>query len=446
VNWAQVTNRQVILFTGLGAWSALIWLVLKHSVNVPHWDEWAYVAPMFHRYFSDGFSAELIFTQSGEHNIAIPKLLIFLIGILTSSNYSAFHLTNVLILGLSFWLIAKSSVDVNQVATKESVLVILLLALLMFNLGIPGVYLWGLSAYLFVTQFLIILILQTVTSATRPKSRLFLPLLILLATHSSITGYLMIPISLILLFAAYKIRGKGIDYLEMLSVAGAGLISIASYYLYKSHSGYPNGVTLHPTDLWKVLDYAAVYLGTSFASGDLNLARNMGILFSILSISPIYRFTRNWSPTSPFSMRQILFVSLIAISIGSALLTAIGRSGQFPISQATDDRYAIYSNLGWIGLTGYWLANLRHRRSVTQLVISLTVSTLTLLYIKTVQLHFPKFETLLVTRTAAKNALVHMENLDELKHIGPEGSEYILKNYRPLLSTHSLGPFRDVRE
>jgi len=84
----------------------LFTLILKFSVNVPHWEEWDYLVPLFIDFYKNHhLNMEYVFDKTGENYIFIPKLFLAIVGLITNADFKIMQLSNYLVLFLTWCLI-----------------------------------------------------------------------------------------------------------------------------------------------------------------------------------------------------------------------------------------------------------------------------------------------------------------------------------------------------
>ena len=76
----------------------LLWLVFQYGVNVPHYDQWVGMAPVFQSMEAGHLNWQDFTAQHNEHRLPLPRLVFFATGLLTHWNTRVEMLLTVLVL------------------------------------------------------------------------------------------------------------------------------------------------------------------------------------------------------------------------------------------------------------------------------------------------------------------------------------------------------------
>ena len=299
----------------------LFFMIARSSENIPHWDEWDFVIPAVQNFVDHGLTFESLWIKSGDHIIAVPRLLYFLNTLLTSFDLRYLHAVNGLTVLIVFVILRKIvnlSFENDQDIFARKWLAPALLCVFsfyLFSLGYPGVYLWGLSSYIFTSilfaaccfGILSYLISQSdKISDLRFYTLLALTFLICLfsvgsSLHSVLLCFSMIIASAFSLKALRRQRS-----FSLLAVFVLEFILLVS--IIKFHHGY-NEVHLLSNGLESFKKFILVYSGSNFDVHNMDFALMRGQ--SIWTISFVLFFALLYTGKSVLKERGLIFFSLL---------------------------------------------------------------------------------------------------------------------------------------
>lgn len=345
--------RRSLLWLTLIPALLLIGMIYIHSVDVLHWEEWDILYFMFASYFKgEPLTFQQLWGSSGDHLIPVPRTVAFLAGVLTRVNLSALHLLNALFLSLGFasllvFVIRNGFPGLSSERRWIRDLFLLSASAYFFCLAPVGVYLWGLSLYIFITVAATVSAFAlAVKTERKPLETLALALLILIACLSSING--LLAAFLVALLAALRLREQPCRKRAIEFAAFAALFFIL-FVLIKSHTG-TREYRLFTNGIASFLEYVVIYLGANGNLFDLWQAMIRGLLavagyFGICVV--VFRSARRGA----LGTGETYFFLLASFAVGTAFFTAIGRESAHGPAQALSDRYIVFANLYWVGAT-----------------------------------------------------------------------------------------------
>lgn len=438
----------------------------KSTVNVPHWDEWEFIIPVFQKiYAGDPIGFQMLWADSGDHVILVPRALILILGKLSNINFSVFHWGNVFIAGLTFLFIVKALTQEDQFSKKSKIFMIFIFSIIQFSLEPVGVYLWGISLYIFLTLFWFAwgaLILS------RPSIK-FLGLVTIFLTNAgalltSANGLALVVLALaVSLLKWYETRRT---YWWIAGVVSLVQLILMIALLSQRTLGYD--INLFGNGVLPFLKYIFVYLGSNFDLNNVDQAMWYGIgMFGIFGIycglvcKSILR-----GGIRRLTVPEQFFFFLGLLSVATAVLTAIGREGSSGVRQALSDRYILFAHFLLLSvaysLARVALPSLHARIGSNRTLFPVLGYSRIVAFVFFVALLFDSiaksynlsnintFKRFYDERQLARLSLVKAPHLDvsaraAVEAIYPGGYEPIESRVLFLKSTHS-GPFSETRE
>jgi hypothetical protein len=326
--WHGFTSRMkraLPLIVAAAAPLQALWLIYRFGVDVPRWDDWSYVSlswetPPFHR----------LWAQHNEHRVLVGKLLIMLLERATRCDVRAgMYATWVLLLALFLLL---------SMHRRGPALALVPLAWIVFDIRQYENLLWGsqctmtLSAVLSAAAFYFL-------DGRRPR----LAAAMLCAAGASLSfanGLLVWPVGLLQVLAARRTRTAIVAW-----TLAAVILAAAYLHAWVRPPHHP------PTTLFTApsvaLGYFVTWLGASLSS-EITLAAGTGAVLLCLFGFALMRGLR----APAIDRERLLPAALIAFTLASAALLAVGRGG-FGVGQALQPRYVVFSLLG---LAGLWIS------------------------------------------------------------------------------------------
>jgi hypothetical protein len=326
-----------VLLAGVGAGIAPAYIVITTYSPVPHWDEWSLFN---HLADGGGWSLVWLWAQHNEHRIFLTKLFFLL-------DVDLFHGTQ------TFLLISIFLVQLLQVALLSWSLRILGglrgsawragTGLIAYCILCPTQYenfVWGFQLQFVMPAAMATLSVLTLLLYWREKRSWFLMVCIAaatIATWSLANGMLLWPL---LVITAWWLRMKSPTLAALLTF---GFLNLALYF-YHYHRPVSLGSNLPMLSIGGRLQYAVVYLGSTFvrhSSGAVALiAGIVGIGAGLFVLARVLRQREN---PSPFLI-ELSF--LMTLCLATAAATSSGRI-HLGVEQATASRYQTFALLFW---------------------------------------------------------------------------------------------------
>lgn len=331
------------------------YLVSISSVNVPHWDEWEFIVPIFQKIEAGSpINFNLLWSESGDHVILIPRVLMLIIGELTNLNFSILHWSNLFFVGLTFLLILTAVIQEDSFSSEAKLFVILIISIIQFSLEPVGVYLWGMSLYIYVTLFLFALCALILS---RPSMTFWGMAIIILANAvallTSTNGLALVVLST----AICLLKGRETKLLQWWIVGVVSLAELISMIIFLSGRTLGININLFSHGPIEFFKYVLVYLGSNYDLNNVDLAMWYGsVMLGIFGIYLGFVFQRFLKGgINRLTASEQFFVFLGILSIVTAILTAIGREGAYGVRQALTDRYIPFAHFLTVSLV-YGLA------------------------------------------------------------------------------------------
>ena len=328
---------------------ALIW---KFGVDVPYYDHWLAMAPMFKKWSEGTLGISDFFAQNNEHRLPVPRLVFLPLGLLTKWNTRAemFATWTVLILlAASVWRLL---VATGWRASRGTHALFACIALLQFNLLQHENLLWGFTFHFVVP---LLFMLASIVAAVRlPAPRNFLATAILCtaATYSIASGFTCWLLTAPLLMLP-RARGLAPEMRKWMLLWFVGFaVSFGCYFIgyeHPAHHPVPEDTLRH---LGAAARYWVAYVGGAFASGSATRALMLATLAGstifatfVAALAGLWR----WRADRTFLERALPWAMVSAIGFVNATIVAVGRAGFGPY-QALASRYTTYSIMATIGL------------------------------------------------------------------------------------------------
>jgi hypothetical protein len=328
----------------------LIWVVARYAVAVPYLDQWELV-PLLEKTYHGELTFHDLWEQHSEHRILFPKIIMLILARLTGWNIRYELACNlVLALGIFAVLVGQLNMTSRRLGVPTLAGMIPAVSLIVFSIGQYQNWLWGWQLQMFLN--LLAVTAGIVLLANEPFRWIKFAaaaLLGVVANYSFANGALFWPIGLFLLLAVKSGARKK-------AVAGwlvIGTLTLSIYfYHYQKPQEYPP-LTL----LFKMpVEYAVFvfkYLGTICAGGvggSLSVDGVLAFAFGLAGTVVIawagwMLLRRNIADAGTL----LPYFGLSLYSIGSALLTGIGRLG-FGTNQALASRYCTMVVPLWVSL------------------------------------------------------------------------------------------------
>lgn len=318
-------------------------LILKYSVNVPHWDEW-FMAEMFEKIYAGSLTFQDLISQHNESRKLFPRILFIGLAYLTGWDVRYQMLVSfILACFISFSLYRLSRLTVGGSPTKL-ILLAFLANLLIFSPSQQENWLWGIQVVVFVPITCIVACILVAYSNLSFRNQVLIGIILsTVATFSYANGLLcwaiVFPVFALAKFQNWK------DLMREKWLIGAVLVGFVSnvvvyFYNYKKPPATPSfaeGV-LHPL---KAVNYFLAFLGAPLAGGNLTIATIVGvILVGSLIICCVY--IGKFREQKNLINRTLGWLAIAGYTIISAAITASGRVG-FGVKQSLSSRYATFA-------------------------------------------------------------------------------------------------------
>ena len=324
-------------------------IIQRFAVNVPYWDQWEYV-PFFKELTEGSLTFSRLFAQQLEYRQFFPNLVFVALG-----KFSNWNVIWEMYFCLAIQLI--SLLVVIGLAYRSKILspaIALILSLLIFHPFQIENWLSGVQITYFLGNLAFLLSIFFAASSLDYKVKVVLVALSsMVAAFSSANGLLTFLLSAPVIFfcSTKSTRLKSLSLLSVVFLASLGLY-FADYkkplahpepFLALSYFGRtilyflsflgrplePISFIFENTDQFEWHQIPSVYLSATF-----------GGFLLILYLKSFYRFA--FFSSSEEKQLVIPWLAIGAYSIGTALLTSIGRSG-FGIQQSLSPRYVSFS-------------------------------------------------------------------------------------------------------
>jgi hypothetical protein len=322
-------------------------LVFQYGVNIPHFDQWTAMAPVFESMESGKLGFHDFAVQYNEHRLTLPRFVFFTLARLTHWNTRAeMVLTWLAFLGAAacLWKLLGAT---GGRANPACYAIFAVLGLLVFDPLQEQNIIDGFNFH-FIVPIAFILAAYVAALTLRPSARfVFSAGLASAATFSMAVGLGAWGLIFPLLF----LRERAPGWKKWMIAWGAVFaLNLICYFIgYRLRAGTLGGVLQHPG---AALSYFLVYLGAPFAWGtalertDVACVVGAGLLGSIgVAVGILWR-----QRADIVLLRRAvpwLLVSSIALLHGG--LAAMGRF-QLGASQALETRYVPYAVMAPIGL------------------------------------------------------------------------------------------------
>jgi hypothetical protein len=341
----------------------LVGLIARYSVEVPYMDEWEFV-PLLERTYQGSLTFHELWEQHNEHRIIFPRLILLAMARLTGWNHNWGLALNVALACALFAVltgqIRKTRKDLNCESLYWAVPAC---SLIVFSISQFENWLWGWQMQMLLN--VLAASASLILLASRPFSWLKFAsasLLGIVATYSFANGLLVWPIGLVVIFLATAGRSE-----KKSSVGIWLLLGLLMFWSYMWHYQKPVG---HPSLLsvlqWPVeyACYALVYLGGTCAEyNEMPTIEDSVIALACGGVSLAAlcwsgwllkrRMLADWNGLLPY-------LGMSLYSIGSALMTGIGRVG-FGSMQALHSRYCTMTLPFWVSLVVFMLLLMQGR-------------------------------------------------------------------------------------
>ncbi|MBC7814349.1 MAG: hypothetical protein H7175_24550, partial [Burkholderiales bacterium] len=327
--------------------------------NVPFWDDWAHLVPIAMKTQSGTLTPADIFDQNVDHRVAFASLLTAILTATTDWNIRVNVLANVFIAVINFALL------VSMFRRQQGAIWLLLalpFAALVFSIRQRTNWVWQMETCWHFTLMFLLLMLWTLQKFSRSGRTLVLAAVFTVCmTFSTLHGLLGWPL---LFVTAWMLGYRKPRYMAFMLVAG--IVCVGLYFtnfdfavIGADDTGNAAGLMTDPV---RLVHYTVTFLGGAFVVHEdefVVLSTVFGIVglgLLLLNAGYLLRQTRSFSTIA-------IWLALAAFSVGSGLLTALGRGRIFPEAiprQPLLDRYVTASSWLWVGLFALIALTLYH--------------------------------------------------------------------------------------
>jgi hypothetical protein len=337
----------------------LVFVVVKYSVDVPFWDQWELV-PLLEKSYQGTLSFHDLWAQHALHRLFFPKLIMIVLA--RFSRWKIFYelaLNIVLATGIFLAIIYQVRTTAKSISCRGIHWLIPIISFMVFSLNQVGGWLHGWQLQIFLNVFPVVIGIVLLGHPAFRWWRFTLALLFgIVASYSYANGFIYWLIGLGILFFVPLNNKRTMRLSVTLWVVASSITSYLYLYDYR--------IPRHVTSLWinfeQLLDYTSyvlTYLGAplltfsnrlqelpiinkvAFCNEGAAVVGLLGLIVSCYTVSLLIR-------RQHIKFQALVpYVSLSLYSIGSALLTAMGR-GALGSDQALSSRYLTIANLFWI--------------------------------------------------------------------------------------------------
>ena len=340
----KIARWQLLLLPFLVTGFFMLCNVLYYGVNTPLWDEWNMV-PLFEKadHHTLGFSD--LWAQHNEHRILFPNIILLLAAYRTHWNIRAELLINFAfsaVTALMLYLLVLAKIKRRYAALTASVLIAAwFYSPIQYENWLLG---WQLEWFMCVTGIVSSLYFLDRFSLSKQRRRLLLGAAIAsaaVATYSLGGGLLVWPVGFGMLMLYRQGKRPAAAWL-----ASAALAIAAYYYHYHRPAGSPPPALLLHQPL-SFVKYVLGYIGSSVNNSDPQLAATIGLVLIALLVPLLHMVWIKRGRIEKF----VPWLGLITFGLLSAAFTGAARLN-LGTAQSTASRYAAFSLLFVIGLTG----------------------------------------------------------------------------------------------
>ena len=330
----------------------VIWIVVRYAVDVPFWDQWELV-PLLEKSYHSEVTLHDLWAQHNEHRQLFPWMIMLLLARLTHWNIRYELATNI-ILALGFFAVLARQVKITgrKPGWNGLLWAIPAISLIVFSIAQYENWLWGWQLQIFLNLLAavsgIVLLADETFNWPRFTAAAFLGVV---ATYSFANGILFWPIGLaILLIITAGARERWPALIGWISI---GTLTLGTYFHhYQKPQEHPPLGLIFEMPL-EYVTYVFKYIGGICAqglSGDRSLDGAFAFVFGLAATA-----TFGWAGATLVrrkitNVRTLLpYFAMSLYSIGSALITGIGRLGHGS-NQAMAPRYCTMVIPLWVSL------------------------------------------------------------------------------------------------
>jgi hypothetical protein len=325
-------------------------LIIKYSVNVLFWDQWA-LASMFEKIYGGNLTFQDLISQHNESRKLFPRLLFIGMAYLTGWDVRYEMLVSFILAGLvSFNVYRLSWLTIG--GSRVTLLMLACLSnLLIFSPIQWENWLWGIQVVVFVPIACLTTCILVAYSNLSLRIKILIGIILsTISTFSYANGLLCWVLVFPAIALAKPKAWKGLLQEKWLIVAWLiGFISNAVLYFYdykkpSYHPSFSEGL-LHPL---KAVNYFLVFLGAPLQPNNLTVATIVGAILIVAFSFLVLYLLKFWHQNNLIH-RTTPWLTIAGYTLISGAITTSGRVG-FGVKQALSSRYTIFSIYLAIGL------------------------------------------------------------------------------------------------
>ncbi len=331
-----IGKKKVILLTVIVPSVFIGLLTLHYSVHVPIWDQWEFVT-ILQKHIDHTLGFSDFWTQHNEHRILFPRVVMYLLGLVTRWDPYFEVIVNV-VLGIMATLIVVISAHRSLKQYPASAVIVgCILAFAILSPIQWENWLWGWQIQWFLSVLVSLVAIHILAYKELSRQNVFIALLCsIIATYSLANGFTVWLLCLIaLLLRRAQTR-------QIISWIVAGTTATGLYYYNYINPAYHPSKTLFLSQPLSFIRYILVYIGKPI-SLRLYMAVWLGGIVTLIFASSVFYLWKKGKIQD-----SIFWITLVLYALLGACSTAISRLG-FGIEQAFSSRYSTISTLFVVG-------------------------------------------------------------------------------------------------
>ncbi len=341
--------RLALVLAALAPLTLLVVEILRYSVDVPYWDQWA-IATLFPKDVHGHLTLDLLVAQHNESRKLFPRLLFVGLARLTKWDVRwemAVSVVLACVVSACAFALARRTTKLGDTASLG---LWALTNVLLFSLAQYENWLWGIQVVAFVPVACLFVALVIATS-TLPVAARFVAAgaLAFVSSYSFANGMLCWPLVLPVLIAGagatpVKVSRAAVAWTVL--YLAAFVATVVGYFDgYAKPAGHPSfGEAMHVP--LAALGYFLAFLGRPLAGtvGVLYVAIASGVLLVATLTALLARLARLGSGADGggLARRSLPWLVIAGYALASAAITTAGRLG-FGVHQALESRYTSFS-------------------------------------------------------------------------------------------------------
>jgi hypothetical protein len=330
----------------------LLCVVARYAVAVPYWDQWEFV-PLLEKTYHGQLTFHDLWAQHNEHRILFPKIIMLALARLTGWNIRCELAVNIILaLGIFAVFIHQVKITGRKLGIAGLPWAIPALSLIVFSISQYQNWLWGWQLQMLLNLLAVVGGILLLANGTFSWSRFAAAALLgMVATYSFANGTLFWPIGLVILLVVTA--GKRERQPAMIAWLSVSVLTLGSYlYHYQKPEEHPalNLIFKMPVEY---ASFVLKYIGgicAQYVGGSIPADCDFALLFGLAAI-----LAMGWAGWMLVRKKIADFKTLLPYlgmslySIGSALMTGVGRVG-FGSNQAIYSRYCTMVVPLWVSL------------------------------------------------------------------------------------------------